>query len=41
MGWDAIRRAKRAVRTALISLGPALVANPLCRGQGKRTLHKA
>ena len=34
MGWDAIRRAKRAVGTALIPMGPALVANPLCRGQG-------
>ena len=40
MGWDAIRRAKRAVGTALISLGPALVANSLCQEQGKRTLHK-
>jgi len=40
MGWDAIRRAKRVVGTALISLGPALVANSLCREQGKHTLHK-
>jgi len=37
MGWDAIRRAKRAVGTALISLVPAWVANPVCRGQGKST----
>ena len=31
---------KRTVGTALISLGPVLVANSLCREQGKRTLHK-
>ncbi|MGO9166780.1 MAG: hypothetical protein ACLP56_07890 [Candidatus Sulfotelmatobacter sp.] len=39
-GWDTIEQVKRAVGTALISPGPALVANSLCRGQGKRTLRK-
>ena len=34
-------RQKRAVGTALISPGPALVANSLCQRAGKRTLHKA
>ncbi len=50
-GWptlDALRRFPvallphviRAVGTPLISLGPALTANSLCRGQEKRRMHR-
>ena len=35
-----VRRRKPADETPLISLGPALVANSLCRGQEKRMMRE-
>ena len=35
-----VRRQKRAVGTPLISLGSALVANSLCRGQERRMMRE-